>query len=128
MFIQQKIRIPLDGLPPDCQCCGEMPETWPLTVFGGVLNVTCPACFAIVAPVVVTSAEPADECEGAPGGAVHDWGTLTDYATGGELRPATRAEWERTVEVTESGAPGAYTGAWEDENGLAVYVAGGPES
>lgn len=57
---------------------------------------------------------------------IPEWGTVTDYNRGTPLRPATREEWQRTADVLRSGAPGSYTGAWE-EAGRAVYVDGGPE-
>jgi hypothetical protein len=51
--MQHKIRIPLDGIPASCGVCGEdFTGDLDLTVFGHVLSVTCPACFAVVAPVV----------------------------------------------------------------------------
>lgn len=55
------------------------------------------------------------------------WGLVTDYSRGTPLRPATREEWQRTMDVLAArGKPGWYTGAWT-ENGRAVYVEGGPE-
>lgn len=55
------------------------------------------------------------------------YGTLTDYTTGQPLRDATAAEWQRTADKLASGDSDAYTGAWRDEDGRAVYVDGGPE-
>lgn len=49
-----------------------------------------------------------------------DYGTLTDYTTGEEIRPATREEHARSLAAGE-------TGAFRDEDGRVVYVAGGPE-
>lgn len=40
-----------------------------------------------------------------------DYGTLTDYTTGEEIRPATRDEWSKSIRA----------------DGRAVFVAGGPE-
>lgn len=54
------------------------------------------------------------------------WGLVTDYNRGTPLRPATREEWQRSIDIVASKAPGSYTGAWE-EDGRAVYVEGGPE-
>jgi hypothetical protein len=61
----------------------------------------------------------------AAGAEIPAWGTVTDYNRGTPLRPATREEWQRSVDITRSGAPGGYTGSWE-EDGRAVYVEGGP--
>lgn len=55
------------------------------------------------------------------------FGTLTDYNSGLAIRPATAAEWRRTADLVNGSMPGSYTGAWEDENGRAVWVADGPE-
>jgi hypothetical protein len=44
--------LPLAGLPEQCPECGHGPDVWPLGVYGGRLNVTCPACHSIVTPVV----------------------------------------------------------------------------
>lgn len=49
-------------------------------------------------------------------------GILTDYATGEQIRPATADELARTQATLASGEPGAYTGAWLDEDGRAVFV------
>jgi hypothetical protein len=59
-----------------------------------------------------------------------EYGTVTDYASGEPVRPATRREWQMTADVIASGGPGSYTGAWPDMdgNGRAVYVDGGPET
>jgi hypothetical protein len=54
-----------------------------------------------------------------------EWGLVTDYDRGTPLRPATREEWQRSVDIAQSKMPGAYNGAWE-EDGRAVYVEGGP--
>ena len=50
--MQPIIRVPLPDVPEKCGDCGQASEMWPLAVYGGRLNVTCPYCFAIVAPVV----------------------------------------------------------------------------
>jgi len=50
-----------------------------------------------------------------------EYGTLTDYTTGEELRPATRGEWLASLDAGE-------TGAFKDVAGRAVFVAGGPET
>jgi hypothetical protein len=44
-----------------------------------------------------------------------DWGTLTDYATGDAIRPATEEEWQQSIEAQTGGGPGGYTGAFRDE-------------
>lgn len=54
------------------------------------------------------------------------YGILADYKTGDPIRRATRAEWQRTMDVLFSGKAGSYTGAWADDDGRAVYVEGGP--
>jgi hypothetical protein len=51
---------------------------------------------------------------------VTDYGTLTDYVTGEQIRPATAAEHARSLAAGE-------TGAFELD-GRSVFVAGGPES
>jgi hypothetical protein len=50
------------------------------------------------------------------------YGTLTDYATGTAIRPATAEELARTEDKLASGDSDAYTGAFLDEDGRAVYV------
>ena len=50
-----------------------------------------------------------------------DYGTLTDHTTGNPIRPATRDEWLRSLRAGE-------TGAYRDDDGRDVYVAGGYES
>jgi hypothetical protein len=50
------------------------------------------------------------------------YGTLTDYATGQPIRPATAGELKRTEDKLASGDSDAYTGAWTDEDGRAVFV------
>jgi hypothetical protein len=50
-----------------------------------------------------------------------DWGILTAYDTGREIRPATSAEHARSL------AAGP-TGAFADDELGTVFVAGGPES
>lgn len=50
------------------------------------------------------------------------YGTLTDYATGEPIRPATADELARTEAKLASGDSDAYTGAWTDTDGRAVYV------
>lgn len=57
-----------------------------------------------------------------------EYGTLTDYTTGKEIRPATRDEWQMSV---KSMAEGHDEGVWRDgdiNDGHPVFVAGGPES
>ena len=49
-------------------------------------------------------------------------GTLTDYATGTPIRPATAEELARTEAKLASSDSDAYTGAWLDGEGRAVYV------
>lgn len=46
-------------------------------------------------------------------------GTLTDYTTGEEIRPATLEEWQRSTQAGETGA--------FDLGGRTVFVAGGGE-
>lgn len=50
-----------------------------------------------------------------------DYGTLTDYVTGEAIRPATRDEWLTSIRAGE-------TGAYRDDDGRDLFVAGGPES
>lgn len=50
-----------------------------------------------------------------------DYGTVTDYATGEPIRPATRAEHARSLAAGE-------TGAFRDDDDRVVYVDGGPET
>lgn len=50
-----------------------------------------------------------------------EYGTLTVYATGDPIRPATRDEWLRSLDAGE-------TGAYRDDDGRDVFVAGGYES
>jgi hypothetical protein len=50
-----------------------------------------------------------------------DWGILTAYDTGREIRPATSAEHARSLAAGE-------TGAYADDELGTVFVAGGPES
>lgn len=54
-------------------------------------------------------------------------GTVTDYSTGTAIRPATGEEWLRTATKLLEERPGSYTGAWDDSDGCAVYVDGGPD-
>jgi hypothetical protein len=49
-------------------------------------------------------------------------GTVTDYATGEQIRPATAEELARTEDKLASGDSDAYTGAWTDEDGRTVFV------
>jgi len=49
-------------------------------------------------------------------------GTVTDYATGEPIRPATAVELARTEAKLTSGDSDAYTGAWTDADGRTVYV------
>jgi hypothetical protein len=52
------IELPLADLPEKCPNCWETPESWPLGVHGGRLNVTCGLCHTIVAEIVAI--KPAD--------------------------------------------------------------------
>jgi len=54
-----------------------------------------------------------------------DYGILTDLQTGASLRPATREEWLTGVRLVAAGRP---EGAFDDEDGRAVFVAGGWET
>lgn len=49
-------------------------------------------------------------------------GILTDYKTGEQIRPATAGELARTEAKLASGDSDAYTGAWLDGDGRAVFV------
>lgn len=49
------------------------------------------------------------------------YGTLTDYVTGEQIRPAARDEWLTSIQAGE-------TGAFRDDDGRDLFVAGGPES
>ena len=51
------------------------------------------------------------------------YGTLTDYATGEVIRPATRQEWEFTAKAIDDGKP---EGIFRDGE-RTVYVDGGPD-
>jgi hypothetical protein len=55
------------------------------------------------------------------------FGTLTDYATGTAIRPATAAEWRATADLVNNGTSAGLSGAWEDQDGRSVWVDGGPE-
>ena len=58
LFDRQPIlRLALPGIPARCGYCGEESETWPLGVYGGQVNATCPACFSIVSPVVAVAGD-----------------------------------------------------------------------
>ena len=48
------------GAPERCPNCGQACLEWPLGVHGGRLQLVCPACHVVVAPVVAV----ADSCEG----------------------------------------------------------------
>jgi hypothetical protein len=50
------------------------------------------------------------------------FGTVTDYATGEAIRPATRDELARTEAKLASDDSDNYTGGWVDQDGRAVYV------
>ena len=50
--MQHIIKIALPDIPGQCGGCGAASDQWPLSVYGGQVNVTCPVCFCIVAPVV----------------------------------------------------------------------------
>ena len=51
------------------------------------------------------------------------YGTLIDYVTGEQIRPATREERDRTRAVlADTELPGSETGAWRDSDGRVVYV------
>jgi hypothetical protein len=52
---QRIIRLPLPDVPQSCGHCGHEATDWPLCVYGGQLNVTCPGCFSVVAPVVAVA-------------------------------------------------------------------------
>ncbi len=54
-----------------------------------------------------------------------DFGTLTDYETGEQIRPATAAEWRKTADLVNDGTSAGATGAF-DLDGRAVWVEGGP--
>lgn len=58
-----------------------------------------------------------------PTGGAADHGTLTDYTTGEDIRPATADELAQSIESEQSGKHGC-TGAF-DLDGRTVYVAGG---
>ena len=51
------IRLPLADLPAGCEACGHQGSEWPLSIYGLVLCVSCPACFAVVAPVHAVRSE-----------------------------------------------------------------------
>ncbi len=51
---------------------------------------------------------------------MNEYGTLTDYTTGEPIRVASRDEWLTSIRAGE-------TGAFE-QDGRAMFVAGGPES
>ena len=55
------------------------------------------------------------------------FGTLTDYNSSLPIRPASAEEWRFTALTVNGDAAGSETGAFEDENGRAVWVEGGPE-
>jgi hypothetical protein len=55
---QPIIRIPLADLPSECGSCGHEGSEWPLSVYGNILHVSCPVCFAIVAPVRAVGGSP----------------------------------------------------------------------
>jgi hypothetical protein len=55
------------------------------------------------------------------------FGIVTDCKTGEAVRPAAAAEWRRTIDRLGQAGDG-YMGAWEDADGRAVYVAGGPSA
>ena len=67
----------------------------------------------------------------AAGTEAESWGMLTYYDSGQAIRPATREEWQRSIDVRMSRQPGRYTGAWRfegsDLDGTVVYVDGGPD-
>jgi len=50
------------------------------------------------------------------------YGTVTSYNTGEAIRPATIGELKRTEAKLASDDEDAYTGAWIDADGRAVYV------
>ena len=56
-----------------------------------------------------------------------DYGTVTDYQTGTAIRPATLTEWRYSADKLNSGESDSYTAAWDDSDGQAVYVDGGPD-
>lgn len=55
-----------------------------------------------------------------------DFGKVTDYRTGDYIRQATPAEWRKTADaINLEGHP---QGFWEDQDGRAVWVDGGPDA
>ncbi|HLI38643.1 MAG TPA: hypothetical protein VKV80_15075 [Streptosporangiaceae bacterium] len=63
---QPVITLALPGIPGRCGTCGEAPAggIWPLTVYGGLVHVACPACWAIAAPVRAVAASMRDASPG----------------------------------------------------------------
>lgn len=55
---QPVIRIALPGIPEQCGACGAAADEWPLSVYGNVVQVTCPNCWSIVAPVRAIASVP----------------------------------------------------------------------
>lgn len=53
---------------------------------------------------------------------VPEHGTVTDYATGEAIRPATAEELKRTEDKLASEDCDAHTGAWTDDDGRQVFV------
>ena len=51
-----------------------------------------------------------------------DYGTLCDYMTGEELRPATKAELDASLSAAEEDGG---RGVFADDEGRALYVVGG---
>jgi len=56
--LAEPVRIPLADTPEECGNCGygRLMAQWPLCVYGGRLNITCPNCHLIVAEVVAVPA------------------------------------------------------------------------
>lgn len=57
-----------------------------------------------------------------------NWGTLTDYAKGNAVRPATAAEWRQGADKVNSGDSDAYAGVFFVDGDRDVYVDGGPDA
>ena len=75
--------------------------------------------------------DPEDPSTWGPRDSEIDWtdfdaGTLRDYQTGEEIRPATPREWYRSATAQRYGPGG--TGAFKDADGRVLYVEGGPDS
>lgn len=63
------IRLPLPSVPVRCPSCSTQAHEWPLGVFAGQVQLTCPACHVGVAALVAVT----DRHEHYPAGMVwHD--------------------------------------------------------